>query len=51
VFALLAVTAPAGVALAAHVAPGVRLPALRRLDSLWLAGPAWVIAVAVVLHR
>jgi hypothetical protein len=51
VFALLAVTAPAGVALAAQVAPGVRLPALRRLDSLWLAGPAWVIAVAVVLHR
>jgi hypothetical protein len=51
VFTLLAVTMPAGVALAGQVAPGVRLPALRRLDSLWLAGPAWVIAVAVVLHR
>jgi hypothetical protein len=51
VFGLLAVLAPAGVAMAAQVAPGIRLPALRRLDSLWLAGPAWVIAVAVVLHR
>jgi hypothetical protein len=27
------------------------VPALRRLDSLFLVGPAWVAGVALVLHR
>lgn len=30
---------------------GALLPAWRRLDALFLAGPAWVIAVALLLHR
>ncbi len=47
---LLAVLAPAGVILLRWLAPA-RLPALLRLDSLFLAGPAWVAAVAVLLHR
>lgn len=42
--------APVGVWLCARLAPG-RLPALRRLDSLVLAGPAWVIGVRILLHR
>jgi hypothetical protein len=50
-FALVAVLAPAGVGLLGRVVSGARLPALRRLDSLALSGPAWVIAVAIVLHR
>ena len=48
---LVAVLAPAGVALAGRICPGRRLPALRRLDSLILAGPAWVIGVGLLLHR
>jgi hypothetical protein len=51
VFGLVGVLAPAGVALLSLVVSGVRLPALRRLDSLVLSGPAWVIAVALLLHR
>jgi hypothetical protein len=51
VFGVVAVLAPAGVALLNRVVSGARLPALRRLDSLALAGPAWVIAVALVLKR
>jgi hypothetical protein len=51
VFGVVAVLAPAGVALLSLVVSGARLPALRRLDSLALSGPAWVIAVALVLHR
>jgi molybdopterin converting factor small subunit len=47
---LVAVLAPAGVYLASAVA-GRPLPALRRLDSLVLAGPAWVIGVGLLLHR
>jgi uncharacterized membrane protein len=51
-FGLVAVLAPAGVALCGRVSRGKRrLPALRRIDSLVLAGPAWVIGVAVVLHH
>jgi hypothetical protein len=50
-FGALAVLAPLGVALADRLVGGHRLPALRRLDSLLLAGPMWVVAVAVVLHR
>ena len=41
---LVAVLAPVGVFLAGRICPERRLPALRRLDSLILAGPAWVIA-------
>jgi len=51
VFGVVASLAPAGVALLNLVVSGARLPALRRLDSLALSGPAWVIAVALVLHR
>jgi hypothetical protein len=48
---LVAVLAPVGVVLCAVIARGRRLPALRRLDSLVLAGPGWVIAVGLLLHR
>jgi hypothetical protein len=48
---LVAVLAPAGVAAAGRIGPNLRLPALRRLDSLILAGPAWVIGVSHLLHR
>jgi hypothetical protein len=48
---LVAVLAPIGVALASLICPGRRLPALRRLDSLILAGPAWVMGVGLLLHR
>jgi hypothetical protein len=48
---LVAVLAPAGVAAAGRIGPNLRLPALRRLDSLILAGPAWVIGVGLLLHR
>ncbi|HUJ66642.1 MAG TPA: hypothetical protein VLX59_13940, partial [Acidimicrobiales bacterium] len=51
VFGLVGVLAPVGVALLSLAVGGARLPALRRLDSLVLSGPAWVIAMAVVLHR
>jgi hypothetical protein len=51
VFGLVGVLAPVGVALLDLVVSGARLPALRRLDSLVLSGPAWVIAVALVLRR
>ena len=47
---LIAVLAPVGVQLARRLG-SAGLPALRRLDSLLLAGPVWVVAVAVVLHR
>jgi hypothetical protein len=48
---LVAVLAPVGIVLCAGIAKGRRLPALRRLDSLVLAGPAWVAAVSLLLHR
>lgn len=48
---VVAALAPVGVAFCALVARGRRLPALRRLDSLLLAGPGWVIAVSLVLHK
>jgi hypothetical protein len=51
VFGVAGVLAPVGVALLSLAVGGIRLPALRRLDSLVLSAPAWVIAVAVVLHR
>ncbi len=50
-FGLVAALAPIGVGLLGRVVSGARLPALRRLDSLVLSGPAWVIAAAIVLHR
>jgi hypothetical protein len=46
---LVAALAPVGVILGARLARGARLPALRRLDSLILAGPAWVIASHILL--
>ncbi len=48
---LVAVLAPAGVFACSYIGRGRPLPALRRLDSLVLAGPAWVIAVSLLLHR
>ncbi len=48
---LVAALAPIGVFICAVIARGRRLPALRRLDSLVLAGPGWVIAVGLLLHR
>jgi hypothetical protein len=46
-----AALAPVGVGICAVITRGRRLPALRRLDSLVLAGPGWVIAVGLLLHR
>lgn len=51
--AAVAVTAPIGPVLARWVT-GDKLapvPALRRLDSLILAGPAWVAGIVILLHR
>jgi hypothetical protein len=48
---LVAVLAPAGVYALGRIGPRLRLPALRRLDSLVLAGPAWVLAVRLLLHH
>jgi hypothetical protein len=50
-FGLVAALAPVGVILANWVVSGTRFPALRRLDSLLLAGPAWVIGTSYLLHR
>lgn len=48
-----AVLAPLGPVLARWVVgdPVAPVPALRRLDSLFLAGPAWAAGVALLLHR
>ena len=40
-----------GVHLGARLVGTGRSPALRRLDSLMVSGPVWVIAVALVLHK
>jgi hypothetical protein len=48
---LVAVLAPAGVVVSGLVSAKHRIPALRRLDSLVLAAPVWVIGVALLLHR
>jgi hypothetical protein len=45
------VLCPAGVSLGRRLTGPTRLPAFRRLDSLILAGPAWVVVTAVALHR
>ena len=42
--------APLGVALATAAPGWSRLPALRRLDSMILAAPVWVILVALFVH-
>jgi hypothetical protein len=48
-----AVLAPLGPIAARHLTPdrGVRVPALRRLDSLLLLGPAWAVGVALLLRH
>jgi hypothetical protein len=48
-----AVLAPLGPVAARRLSPdrAVRVPALRRLDSLLLLGPAWAIGVAVLLRH
>jgi hypothetical protein len=48
---LVAALVPAGTALGGWISSGRRLPALRRLDSAILAGPAWLIGAHVLLHR
>lgn len=48
VFAVVGLLAAAGVWLADRAVGGSRSPALRRLDSLILAGPAWVILMAAI---
>ena len=50
-FGLIALLAPAGVIVSSWLPGPFRRPALRRLDSLMLAAPAWVLAVTFVLHR
>ena len=50
-FGMVAVAAPAGVRLVELLVGPRRRPAVRRLDSFVLAAPAWVAAVAIVLHR
>lgn len=50
-FAAVAVLTPLGVRLGQAVAGAERLPAVRRLDSLFLAAPVWVLSVALLLHR
>ena len=51
VFAAVAVSAPLGVRLGQMVAGGERLPAVRRVDSWFLAAPVWVLAAVLLLHR
>lgn len=51
IFVAVAVFAPLGVRLCQLPAGGSRLPALRRLDSLSLTAPVWVVAAALLLHR
>lgn len=48
-----AVLAPLGPIVARHLTPdrGVRVPALRRLDSLLLLGPAWAVGIALLLRH
>jgi hypothetical protein len=51
-FAVVAVVlCPAGVHLGRWLTGPARLPAFRRLDSLILAGPAWVVVTAFALHH
>jgi hypothetical protein len=50
-FGAVAVLAALGVRLSQAAAGGARLPAVRRLDSLWLAAPVWVVLSALLLHR
>lgn len=51
VFAAVAVLAPLGVHLCQRAAGPGRLPAMRRLDSLSLVAPMWVMSAALLLHR
>ncbi len=48
--ALFAVTAPAGIVVGHKLSGPGRFPALRRLDSLIVAGPVWLLAARVLLH-
>lgn len=50
---LAAVLAPVGPKMVAHLTGDARarVPALRRLDSLLLLGPAWFIGTSVLIHR
>lgn len=51
VMGAVAVLAPLGVLLGTAAAGRGRLPALRRLDSLFLVGPVWALFVSFYLHR
>ncbi len=50
-FSVVGVLSGAGVGLCDRAVAGARLPALRRLDSLMLAGPAWVLAMGLIGHH
>ncbi|MDQ2727028.1 MAG: hypothetical protein M3Y91_03985, partial [Actinomycetota bacterium] len=47
---MVAVTAPLAVGAGNRLVGSARLPAWRRLDSLFLAGPLWVILATLLLH-
>ncbi len=51
VFAVVAAAAPLGVRLCQWPAGRGRLPALRRLDSLSVVAPLWLVMATLVLHR
>ena len=50
-FGVIAVLCPGGVMIAERLTPAGAPPALRRIDSLVLAGPFWVAAASLMLHR
>ena len=47
---MVAVAAPVAVGAGNQLVGSARLPAWRRLDSLFIAGPLWVLLAAVLLH-
>jgi hypothetical protein len=47
---MVAVTAPVAVGAGNQLVGSARLPAWRRLDSLFIAGPLWVVLATVLLH-
>lgn len=51
IFAVVGIAAAVGVKLCERAVSRTRVPALRRLDSLMLAAPAWVIALSLLPRR
>jgi hypothetical protein len=50
-FGVVAFAAPLGIFLLDVMVRARRMPAVRRIDSLVLAAPAWVVAVPLLLHH